>query len=204
MALVNLMFDEVKLVETLRFSRGHVLGYSHNAEASGDHEFLSSHAMVVEVACHFGRPRYILRVLPCKKLPSDQLKELLIEAGSAVVGTGGTVISLVCYNCNTNRSVNSKLGGPEVVELSIQEQSMFLVYDYLHILKNFLNNWITVDSRTLSFVVDDNEYKAYWSDIQKLYEIDQATPIRLTNLTHCYFPQAPSTARAHHWYVRVQ
>ncbi|KAI6651857.1 hypothetical protein LOD99_4736 [Oopsacas minuta] len=33
-------------------------------------------------------------------------------------------------------------------------------------------------------LVDGNEYKAYWSDIQKLYEIDRATPIRLTKLTH--------------------
>ena len=98
--LVNLMFDEVKLVETLRFSGGHVLGYSQNA-VEGDYEMLASHAMVVEIACHFGGPRYILRVLPCKKLTSDQLKELLIEAGSAVVGAGGTVISLICDNCNT-------------------------------------------------------------------------------------------------------
>ena len=110
--LVNLMFDEVKLVETLRFSGGHVLGYSQNAVEGGDYEMLASHAMVVEIACHFGGPRYILRVLPCKKLTSDQLKELLIEAGSAVVGAGGTVISLICDNCNTNRSVYSKLGGP--------------------------------------------------------------------------------------------
>ena len=92
------MFDEVKLVETLRFSGGHVLGYSQNAAAGGDHEMLASHAMVVEVACHFGGPRYILRVLPCKKLISDQLKKLLIEAGSAVVGAGGTVIYLICDN----------------------------------------------------------------------------------------------------------
>ena len=67
---------------------------------------------------------------------------------------------------------------------------MFLVYDYLHIFKNVRNNWITVDSKTLSFVVDDNEYRAYWSDIQKLYEIDRATPIRLTKLTHtAVFPK---------------
>ena len=152
---------------------------------------LASHAMVVEVACHFGGPRYILRVLPCKKLTSDQLKELLIEAGSAVVGAGSTVISLICDNCNTNHSVYSKLGGPGSCQvLSIQEQSVFLVYDHLHIFKNVRNNWITVDSKTLSFVVDSNEYKAYWSDIQKLYEIDRATPIRLTKLTHtAVFPK---------------
>ena len=189
--LVNLMFDEVKLVETLRFSGRHVLGYAQNAAAGGEHEMLASHAMVVEVACHFGGPRYILRVLPCKKLTSDQLKELVIEAASAVVGAGGTVISLICDNCNANRSVYSKLGGPGSCQvLSVQEQPMFLVYDYVHIFKNIRNNWITVDGQTLSFVIDGNEYKAYWSDIRKVYEIDRATPIRLTKLTYnAVFPK---------------
>lgn len=41
-----------------------------------------------------------------------------------------------------------------------------------------------------SFVVHGNEYKAYWSDIRKVYEIDRATPIRLTKLTHtAVFPK---------------
>ncbi|KAI6646372.1 hypothetical protein LOD99_9243 [Oopsacas minuta] len=89
---------------------------------------IASHAMVVEVACHFGGPRYILRVFAMQNLTSDQLKELLIEAVSAVVGTGCIVISLICDNWNTNRSVYSKLGEPgSCPVLSIQEQSMFLV-----------------------------------------------------------------------------
>lgn len=190
--LVNLMFDEVKLVKTLRFSEGHVLGYAQNVVAGSDHEMLASHAMVVEVACHFGGPRYILRVLPCKILAADKLSEFLIEAASAVVGAGSTVISLICDNCNTNRSVYSKLGGPGSCQvLSIQEQSMFLVYDYVHIFKNVRSDWVTVDGQTLSFVVQGNEYKAYWSDIRRLYEIDRTTPIRLTKLTHTtVFPKS--------------
>ena len=46
---VNLMFDEVKLVETLRYSGEHVLGYAQNDAATVDHKMLASHAMVVEV-----------------------------------------------------------------------------------------------------------------------------------------------------------
>ena len=121
---------------------------------------LASYAMVFEDVYHFGGPRYILRVLPCKKLTSDQLKELLIEAGSAVVRAGYTVNSLICDNCYTNHSVYSKLEGPGSCQvISNQEQSMFLLYDYLHIFKNVRNNWITVHSKTLSFVVDGNESK---------------------------------------------
>ena len=128
--LVNIMFDEVKLLETLRFTGGHVKGYAENVEHQ--QEVLASHAMVVEVACHYGGPKYILRVVPCKKLKTDQLKEILLKASSAVVTAGGSVICLICDNCNTNRSVFSKLGGPGMSYIpSIQEQPMFLVYDFV-------------------------------------------------------------------------
>ena len=101
------MFDEETLTETLQYSGGHILGYPSNNQ-----EILATHAMVVEVACHYGGPRYILRVMPCAKLSSDDLKEYIIELLQAVQGAGGTVISVICDNCRTNLSVFFKLGGP--------------------------------------------------------------------------------------------
>ena len=52
---VNILFDEVKLTETLRYSGGHVVGYAQNV--SGDDEVLATHALVIEVVCHFGGPK---------------------------------------------------------------------------------------------------------------------------------------------------
>ena len=43
--------------------------------------------------------------------------------------------------------------------LSIQEKSMFLEYNYVHILIFVRNNWITVDCQIFSFV-DGTDYKA--------------------------------------------
>ena len=123
------MYDEVKLVETLRFSGGDVLGYSQNAAAGGDHEMLASNAMVVEVACHFGGSTLYFTRYALQKTNFASAEGTPYRS-SAVVGAGGTVISLICDNCNTNRSFYSKLGGPGSCQVqSIQEQSMFLVYD---------------------------------------------------------------------------
>ena len=76
--LVNILFDEVKLTETLRYSGGRVLGYAQNA--SGDNEVLATHALVIEVVCHHGGPKYLLHIYPVAKLNSDQLKKFLLEA----------------------------------------------------------------------------------------------------------------------------
>ena len=73
-----LFFDEVKLTETLRFSGGSVVGYAQND--SSDTEILATHALVLEVVCHYGGPKYMLRIYPVAKLNSNQLKDILLEA----------------------------------------------------------------------------------------------------------------------------
>ena len=120
--IVNVLFDEVKLTQAMRFSGGHVIGYATNGES----EILATHAMVIELVCHFGGPRYILRVHPVSKLNSESLKVMLIESLTAIVRAGGTPLSIICDNCPTNQGVYAKLGG----------LSLFLVYDYVHIFKN--------------------------------------------------------------------
>ena len=59
-------FDELKLTETLRDSGGRVVGYAQNVYC--DSEVLETHALVIEVVCHFGGPKYILRIYPVAKL----------------------------------------------------------------------------------------------------------------------------------------
>ena len=60
--VVNIYFDEVKLVETLRFSGGQVQGYARNNEEGQQSEILAAHALVVQIASRFGGPKYILKL----------------------------------------------------------------------------------------------------------------------------------------------
>ena len=111
--IVNVHFDEVKLTQAMRFSGGHVVGYATKCEL----EILATHAMVIELVCHFGGPRYILRVHPVSKPNSESLKVMLIESLTAIVRAGGTPLSIICDNCPTNQGVYAKLGGPGQVHL---------------------------------------------------------------------------------------
>ena len=125
-----------------------------------------------------------MRIIPCAKLSAYQLKDFLLEAINTISTAGGSIISVIGDNCQTNRSVYGKLGGPGKVELPTNGLSVFLVYDYVHIFKNIRNNWITVEGQQLVFTMDSTEYTASWSDIKKLYEADRITTIRMTKLTH--------------------
>ena len=142
--LVNILFDEVKLIQASRFVGSHIIGHAQNVMDNDSDEVLATHALVVEIVCHFGGPRYILRVCPVAKLNSDGLKDIILEATYAIVRLGGTPISLICDNHSTNQSFYSKLGGPGKVYLEAIGRHVNLVYDYVHIFKNIRNNWLTV------------------------------------------------------------
>ena len=45
-------------------------------------KFLRLHcdALVIEVVCHFGGPKYTLRIHPVAKHNSDKLREMILEA----------------------------------------------------------------------------------------------------------------------------
>ena len=127
--MVNLLFDEVKLISTLRFTGGHVLGYAQNSSQNST-ETLATHALVIKIVCHYGGPRYILRVRPVAKLNADDLKSILQDGMLVIVKAGGRIMSLVCDNCPTNQGVYRKLGGPGKVHLQNIGIDVFLGFEY--------------------------------------------------------------------------
>ena len=191
--LVNLLFDEVKLTQTLRYSAGHVLGYAKNLDNPEDKsspEILATHALVLEIVCHYGGPRYILRVSPVAKLNANGLKSILQEAINTIIDSGGMIISLICDDCPTNQGCYRLFGGPGRVFVEHLGVFMFFVFDYVHIFKNIRNNWITVQGKTLSFEMNGITYTASWADVEALYNEDRGTTLRLTKLTHtAVFPK---------------
>ena len=115
----------MKLTETLRYSGGHAVVYARNG--SDKAELLATYALVIEVVCHYGGPKYILvlRIHPVAKLNSNQLKDILLEALAAVSNAGGTTISCICDNFNTSVSVYAKFGGPGRVFIDILNSHAF-------------------------------------------------------------------------------
>ena len=177
--LVNILFDEVKLKKAMRFTGGHVVG-----QAANKPEELATSALVIDLICHYGGPRNIIRIIPVACLKSYQLKEMLLEAAYAVRKDGGYIISFICDNCPLNQQTYIQLNGPGRVYLQPDGLQVFLVYDFIHIFKNIRNNWFTEKLKELSFTVNNKEYVASWNDVTKLYHEDKQNPIRLTKLSY--------------------
>ena len=98
--LVNVLFDEVKLKSTMRYSNSHVVGHSSNRINK-----LATHALVVEIVCYFGGPRLVLSITPGLNINAPRLKALIDEALWAIREKGGTPIVVVCDNCPLNKGI---------------------------------------------------------------------------------------------------
>ena len=52
---------------------------------------------------------------------------------------------------------------------------MFLLFDFVHLIKSIRNNWLTGKTGELNFKDDMIEYTAKWKDVQRLYELEKAS-----------------------------
>ena len=87
----------MNIIETLRYSGGQVVGYAENEK--GTQKF-ATHAMVFEVVCHHGGPKYILKIHFVAKQNADQLKNRLINALLAVSNAEGQLYRVYVKLCN--------------------------------------------------------------------------------------------------------
>ena len=93
-----------------------------------------------EIACHFGGPKYVLRIDPVACINSTQLKDLIMEVSHKIREKGGYPVSFISDNCPLNQKAYQLLGGPG--EVILNGHTAFLTHDYDHIFKNIRNNII--------------------------------------------------------------
>ena len=82
--LLNVRFDEVKLKSTMRHSNSHDVGHSSNRINE-----LATHALAVEIVCHFGGPRFVRSIIPESSINAPQLTALIDEAPWVIREKGG-------------------------------------------------------------------------------------------------------------------
>ena len=65
----------------------------------------------------------------------------------------------------------------------LTKNNLFLIFGYVHILKNIGNIWIADKIQELKHVMDDGKKIAEWSNIKKLYTLEANNLTKLSKLT---------------------
>ena len=61
---------------------------------------------------------------------------------------------------------------------------MFLLSDFVHIVKIIRNNWITEKTGELEFNYRGENYVAKWDQIRKLQKLDDGNLVKISKLTY--------------------
>ena len=128
-------------------------------------------------------------MLPVAKLNAEFFAEQINETIISIKTAAGTINSLICDNNRTNRFFKrfaNALNKPWVTT-----GGLFLLFDYVHIIKNIRNNWLTEKSGELIF--DDNgaQKTAKWSHLVKLYQLESGSLVKLSKLNEVAIAPKP-------------
>lgn len=120
-----------------------------------------------------------------KALNADQLYRLSLSVLACVEEVGFRVIRIATDNAKTNASFFKKLAGGEEGKFAIPHpldptRTLFLSYDYTHLLKNSRNLWIDRD-----FLINDSPVR--FSPVKLIYEMNKdkaVKPVRYLTRRH--------------------
>nr|XP_047133002.1 uncharacterized protein LOC105847471 isoform X2 [Hydra vulgaris] len=130
----------------------------------------------------FGGPKFLVKMLPVNKLNSrflyDQI-HLTVEAVKESNGNAKTI--LACDGNRTNQAFLKKFDTfPEKPWLTTN--GTYLLFDFVHLIKNIRNNWLTEKKGELIFYENGVEKTACWSHLIKLFEADSNCLMKLSDL----------------------
>ncbi|XP_065660880.1 uncharacterized protein LOC136084588 [Hydra vulgaris] len=160
----------------LQYHGGTVFG-----KAVNNPNVLANTVLSFMVITLFGGPKFLCKMLPVCDIDSNFLFEQTNFLLSAIKVAGGHVISIVCDGNRVNQAFFKKFETDGVPWRT--KDYIYLLYDFVHLLKNIRNIWITEKSQELEFFVNKEKKVAKWSHIVALHKLESNQMIKMSKLT---------------------
>ena len=135
--------------------------------ATDDPQSLAKTVLGVMISCMFGGPIFILKMLPIAKLNLSFLYAQIILTIDAVNQSLGIVKAAIC-DSNRNNQASFRLFDTEQQQPWLTKGGIYLLHDFVHLLKNIRNNWLTKKMRELAFYERGMKKIARWSHLLEL------------------------------------
>jgi hypothetical protein len=150
-----LVLDVVYVKSTLQYQGGTTFGKAVNKPDKTANIVLS-----FMLLCISGGPKFLCRMLPVKELDAHFLFEQTNLIIDGVKNIGGE-IAIICDGNRVNQNFETYSDKPWRTK-----DNIFLLFDYVHLLKNIRNNWITEKSQELVYFDDGKQKVAKWNDLK--------------------------------------
>ena len=137
---------------------------------------------VLGIICLHGGPSFISKIVPVSNLDANYLHDKVVSSQANIEQAGGIVKAIVCDGNRTNQAYFRKyVTLPDQPWLT--EDGTYLLYDFVHLLKNIRNLWLTEKTGELTYVFEGVVRTAKWQVIRDLHELESSSLVKMSCLT---------------------
>lgn len=172
-----IIHDEVYVKKMMLYHGGSLFG-----KAVDDPNTLAKTVLGIMVRCLYGGPSFLSKMLPIARLHSQFLYDEIFYSVQNIQSVGGRVKVIICDGNRTNQSFFKKFKTiPDKPWLT--NSGIFLLFDYVHLLKNVRNNWLTETNGELAYLDDFNIKRiAKWQHLKELYLLECDNLLKMSSL----------------------
>ena len=162
------MVDEVYVKKYQSYHGGKLFGRAMNSRKK-----LANAVLGIMIKCLHGGPEFLIKMIPVRGMKAKFLYEQVQEILKLIRGAGGKPTSIIGDGCRVNKKFFKKF---KTVDKKpwLTTDGIFLLFDYVHLIKCIRNNWLTEPNGEIKFEKDGTSYTAKWDDLLNLFELEEA------------------------------
>ena len=166
-----LLIDEVYVKPSMQYHGGTIFGKP---------ALLANSVLSFMIVCLFGGPKLLFRMLPVKQLDADYMYQQTNLILRLIKQAGGNAKAIICDNNRVNQSFFRLFQGD--VPWKTKDE-IFLLFDFVHLIKSIRNNWITEKTKELIFYEGDEKKVASWAHLENLLSHESQHLVKMSKLS---------------------
>ena len=115
------------------------------------------------------------------KLNAKYLSEEIFKTIDAIQASSGRLKAIICDGNRTNQACFKQMETVEDMPWK-SVQGIYLLFDFVHLLKNVRNLWITENNLQLSYEDSGQQYIADFNHIRNLYRWEKKDRLKMSEL----------------------
>ena len=137
----------IVLVEKVyvKYHGGHIYG-----KAANNPDALAKTVLAIMIKCQNGGPRFLVKMIPVSKLNATFLYDQVCQILEIIKSSSGTVTAVITDINRTIQAFFKRFNSPESKPWKTSD-GIFLLCDYVHLLKSIRNNWLTEKRNIFNF-----------------------------------------------------
>ena len=171
---VTLLIDEIYVKPSLTYQGGNIF-----VKAVNKPLHMAKTVLSFMICCMFGGKQILYKALPVFRLDAEFQYQQTLLILNGIRNSGGTVIVILCDNNRVNQNFFKRF---DCVTPWRTRDNIFLLFNYVHLLKSIRNNWLTEKSQQLIFVDNGEQNIAKWGTLKKLHSLESGALVKLSKL----------------------